>query len=152
MTQSGASHPDRLWVIPPPLIPAARPSHGFLLKPPSTTRPDGKPLCFSSFSRWICPTGSPRERYERGSAVVALEGVAALLGLGDMAQLLKMLPRDSRWWLGRAGCWDGGGGDWQGPQGAEEGGNTPLILGMPPSAGPALRGGPLHHPAPPGQA
>lgn len=38
------------------------------------------------------------------SPLVALEGLAALLGLGDMAQLLKMLPRDSQWWPDRVGC------------------------------------------------
>lgn len=56
------------------------------------------------------------------SPLVALEGVAVLLGLGDMAQLLKMLPRDSRWWPGRAGCQEGGGMDRRGALGAEVGG------------------------------
>lgn len=37
---------------------------------------------------------------------MALEG---LQGLGDVAQLPEMLPRDSQWWAGRAGCrgWQG---------------------------------------------
>lgn len=41
--------------------------------------------------------------------MAALEGVAVLQNLGDMAQLLKMLPMDTPWWSGRAGCQEGGG-------------------------------------------
>lgn len=52
------------------------------------------------------------------SPLVALEGVAALLGLGDMAQLLKMVPRDSQWWPSRAGCQEGGGRDRRGARGS----------------------------------
>lgn len=48
--------------------------------------------------------------------LVALEGVAVLQGLGDMAQLLEMLPRESR--CGRAGLDAGRGRAWRGAQGA----------------------------------
>lgn len=71
---------------------------------------DGKSLCFSSLPRWICPTGSPRKRYECGPTEVSLGGTGVLQGFGDVAQCLEMLPRV---W-GRQGwvhwAWHGAGG------------------------------------------
>lgn len=103
----GTSHPHLLWVMPPhPGCPA--------LPCPATISSsnhalDGKPLCFSSLPRWICPTGSPRRRYECGPTVVSLGGTVGAAGAWGCGSAPGDAPQGCRWWAGRAGCrgWQG---------------------------------------------
>lgn len=67
----------------------------FLLNPLRVSSPDGKPLCFSPFSRWTCPTASPSRRYECGPAVGSLGDIGGgHRGAGGAQSPQLRLPKD----------------------------------------------------------